>query len=75
MELKDELSRLDAAVAAGTRVVYELDGVAYGRLAAWLGKLVPLGNLLSKFMREVLGNLDRETAQRVGSPRSLPKGS
>jgi len=54
------------AVAGGTRVVYELNVVAHGRLVAWLGKLLPLGKLHSKLMREVLVNLERETARRQG---------
>ncbi len=52
-------------VAGGTRVVYELDVVAHGRLAAWLGKLLPLGKIHSKFMREVLENLEQQTGRRV----------
>jgi ribosome-associated toxin RatA of RatAB toxin-antitoxin module len=55
-----------AAAAGGTQVVYELDVVSHGRLAAWLGKLLPLGKLHSQFMRAVLENLERETAPRVG---------
>lgn len=57
--------RLDAA-PGGTRVAYEMDVVATGRLAGLLGWLLPLGKLHSKLMREVLENLERETAQRVG---------
>jgi coenzyme Q-binding protein COQ10 len=53
------------AVTGGTRVVYELDVVANGRLVAWLSRLLPLGLLHSKSMREVLENLEREMARRV----------
>ena len=45
---------------------YELDVVATGQLAVLLGSLLPLGKIHSKFMREVLENLERETARRVG---------
>jgi hypothetical protein len=58
--------RLDAA-PGGTRVTYELDVVATGRLAVLLGWLLPLGKIHSKFMREVLESLERETGRRVGS--------
>jgi len=57
--------RLDAA-PGGTRVVYELDVVAHGHLAAWLRKFLSFGRLHSKLMRGVLENLERETARRVG---------
>jgi Polyketide cyclase / dehydrase and lipid transport len=57
--------RLDAA-PGGTRVAYELNVVATGRLAVLLGWLLPLGKLHSKFMRRVLENLERETARQVG---------
>ena len=52
----------------GTRVAYALDVVATGRLAVLLGWLLPLGKIHSKFMREVLENLERETTRRVSSP-------
>jgi ribosome-associated toxin RatA of RatAB toxin-antitoxin module len=54
------------AVAGVTRVTYEMDVAAHGRLAVWLGKLLPLGQLHSKFMREVLENLESATARRAG---------
>jgi uncharacterized protein YndB with AHSA1/START domain len=57
--------RLNAA-PGGTRVAYEIEVVATGRLAVLLGWLWPLGKLHSKLMREVLENLERETARRVG---------
>lgn len=48
----------------GTLVTYEMNVVAHGRLAAWLGKLLPLGRLHSRLMRHVLENLEREAARR-----------
>ena len=57
--------RLDA-VPGGTRVTYEMDVVATGRLVVLLGWLLPLGKIHSKFMREVLANLERETTRRSG---------
>lgn len=57
--------RLDAA-PGGTRVAYELDVVATGRLAVLLGWLLPLGKIHSKFMREVLVNLEAEVKRRSG---------
>ena len=54
------------AVAGGTQVLYELDVIAHGMLAAWLEKLLPLGKLHSKLMREVLKNLEHETGRLVG---------
>jgi hypothetical protein len=56
---------LDAA-PGGMRVTYEIDVVATGRLAVLLGWLLPLGKIHSKLMREVLENLERETARRMG---------
>ena len=56
--------RLDAA-PGGTRVAYELDVVATGRLAVLLGWLLPLGKIHSRLMQEVLVNLERETGRRV----------
>lgn len=54
------------AVAGGTQVLDELDVIAHGMLAAWLEKLLPLGKLHSKLMREVLENLEHETGRRAG---------
>ena len=48
------------AAPGGTRVAYELDVVATGRLAVLLGWLLPLGKIHSKFMREVLVSLEAE---------------
>lgn len=53
-------------VPGGTRVIYTLDVVAQGRLVAWLGRWLNLGEIHSKSMRDVLENLERETARRVG---------
>ena len=66
--------RLDAA-PGGTRVVYELDVVAHGRLALLLGWLLPLGKIHSKFMREVLESLERETGRRVVHRTVSPTGN
>jgi hypothetical protein len=46
---------------------YEIVVVANGRLALMLGWRLPLGQIHSKFMREVLESLERETLQRVRS--------
>jgi hypothetical protein len=46
---------------------YEIVVVANGRLAVMLGRRLPLGKIHSKFMREVLESLERETLQRVRS--------
>lgn len=55
--------RLDAA-PCGTQVTYEIDVVATGRVAVLLGWLLPLGKIHSKFMREVLVNLEAEVRRR-----------
>ena len=52
------------AVPGGTRVAYEIDVVATGRLAVLLGWLLPLGKIHSKFMREVLENLEAEVRRK-----------
>ena len=64
--------RLDAG-PGGTQVSYEIDVVATGRLAVLLGWLFPLRKIHSKFMREVLASLERETARQIGSPHRSPK--
>ncbi len=58
--------RLDA-VDGGTRVSYDLNVVAHGWLVACLARVLPLGRLHSGSMREVLENLERETARRKTS--------
>lgn len=54
------------AVAGGTRVAYALDVQAQGWLVTLLGRLLPLGKIHSKTMRQVLESLERETGRRVG---------
>lgn len=58
--------RLDAA-PGGTRVAYEIDVLATGRLAVLLGWLLPLGKIHSQFMREVLEKLEAEVRRRRAS--------
>ncbi len=48
--------RLEPA-GSGTRIRYELDVQAAGRLVAWIARIVPLGPLHSKPMQEVLRRL------------------
>ncbi len=62
---------LDAA-PGGTRVAYDLDVVATGRLAVPLGWLLPLGKIHSKFMRGVLVNLEAEVRRRGSSDDACP---
>lgn len=47
------------AAGGGTRIRYELDVQAAGRLVAWLGRLFPLGRLHSGQMKGVLEGLRR----------------
>jgi hypothetical protein len=47
-------------------MAYEIDVVATGRLAVLLGWLLPLGKIHSRFMREVLANLEAEVKRRSG---------
>ena len=54
----------EGAAPGGTRVAYEIDVVATGRLAVLLGWLLPLGKIHSKFMREVLESLEAEVRRR-----------
>lgn len=61
--------RLETA-GKGTTVTYEINVAAHGLVVLWLGKLLPLGKLHSKLMREVLENLERETARRSGADRA-----
>lgn len=47
---------------SGTRVRYELDVQAAGRVVAWIGRVIPLGRLHSRQMQGVLRRLERELA-------------
>jgi ribosome-associated toxin RatA of RatAB toxin-antitoxin module len=56
-------------VGAGTRVRYELDVHAEGRVVAWLGRILPLGRLHSRQMQKVFRQLQRVLMQgKVPSP-------
>ncbi len=50
--------RLEPA-GSGTRVGYELDVQAEGRLVSWIGRVIPLGSLHSRQMQGVLKRLAR----------------
>jgi carbon monoxide dehydrogenase subunit G len=52
------------AEAGGTRVAYALDVSAHGWLVALLGRLLPLGRVHSRSMRQVLANLEAEVRRR-----------
>ena len=56
---------------SGTRVRYELDVRAEGRVVAWLSRVLPLGRLHSILMRRVLRQLAREIEQ--GAHREGPR--
>ena len=58
--------RLDP-YGSGTRVVYELDVRALGRLVAWAGALVPLGRIHSHQMQGVLRRLEKRVAATVAT--------
>ena len=47
---------------SGTRVRYELDVQAAGRVVAWISRVIPLGRLHSRQMQGVLGRLERALA-------------
>jgi len=56
------------ATGSGTRVRYELDVQAQGRLVTWLGRILPLGRIHSRLMRDVLRQLERVLMQTNGVP-------
>ncbi len=43
-----------------TRVEYELDVHAVGRIVAWIGRVLPLGRIHSKQMQSLLRQLEKE---------------
>jgi len=60
---------------SGTRVRYELDVQAEGRVVAWLGRILPLGRLHSRQMQGVLRQLERVLMQANGvAPPGEGKG-
>jgi uncharacterized protein YndB with AHSA1/START domain len=64
-------------VGSGTRVAYELDVGAEGRLVACLGRIVPLGRIHSRQMRDVFRQLERELRRGKGAsePGMEPGGA
>ena len=64
------------AVGSGTRVRYELDVHAEGRVVACLGRILPLGRIHSRQMRSVFRQLERVLVQRkAASPPGKEEGS
>ena len=57
--------RLEPA-GSGTRIRYELDVQAEGRVVAWLGRILPLGRLHSRQMQRVFRQLERVIMQASG---------
>ena len=55
---------------SGTRVRYELDVLAEGRLVAWLARILPLGRLHSRQMQGVFRQLERVIVRGDGAARS-----
>jgi ribosome-associated toxin RatA of RatAB toxin-antitoxin module len=43
-----------------TRIQYELDVLAAGRMVAWIGRIFPLGRFHSFQMKDVLSRLERQ---------------
>ncbi len=56
-------------VSQGTRVTYEIDVVANGCVAKFLGWVLPLARFHSKAMGEILARLEHETARRTRNPQ------
>jgi ribosome-associated toxin RatA of RatAB toxin-antitoxin module len=55
------------AIESKTRVQFNLNVHASGFAAACIGRLLPLGRIHSYQMGQVLGNLEKEVARRLGS--------
>jgi ribosome-associated toxin RatA of RatAB toxin-antitoxin module len=54
---------------SGTRVRYELDVQAEGRVVAWLDRVLPLGRIHSSQMHGVFRQLERALGSRMESAR------
>jgi uncharacterized protein YndB with AHSA1/START domain len=55
-------------LGAGTRVGYELDVQAEGRVVAWLGRILPLARIHSRQMQGIFRQLERVIMQANGPP-------
>ena len=62
-------------MGSGTRVCYELDVHAEGRVVAWLGQILPLGRMHSRQMQRVFRQLERVLMEgKAPSPSGKREG-
>lgn len=63
---------LHDAGSEGTRVAYAIDLEIVDRLTATLSRVLPIGRLHSRLMKDVFGGLTEHVAARAGEPADPP---